>query len=154
MKKLPRSGNKLKLIICSGYFDPVHSGHLAYLYYAKQLGDLLFVIINNDYQTNLKKGYVFLPEDTRVDIINNLKLVDFAIKSIDKDRSVIASLKLIHRHFSDIAHIIFANGGDTSIDNILEKDICEKLNIEMRFGVGGKKIQSSSELIKNIGRKK
>lgn len=154
MKKHLQSGNKLKLVISSGYFDPLHNGHLNYINEARQLGDLLFVIVNSDTQAKLKKGFSLIPEDTRVNIVSNLKSVDFAIKSIDKDRSVIESLKLIHKYFSDIADIIFANGGDTSINNILEKDICKKLNIEMRFNVGGKKIQSSSELLKKYGEKK
>lgn len=154
MKKLPQSGNKLKLVIASGYFDMLHDGHLNYLNAAKKLGDLLFVIVNNDAQAKLKKGFSLIPEDTRVNIIYNLKSIDFAIKSIDKDHSVCKSLGLIHSVFSDIADILFINGGDITIDNLLEKDTCEKLNIEMRFGVGGKKIQSSSELIKNIRRKK
>lgn len=154
MKKHQQSGNKLKLVVNSGYFDPLHSGHLAYLNCAKKFGDLLFVIINNDYQANLKKSYVFLPEDTRVDIISNLKSVDFAIKSIDKDRSVIESLKLIHANFSDIADIIFANGGDINADNLREKDICKKLNIAIKFGIGGNsKIQSSSKLIEKVLKK-
>lgn len=153
MKKLSQSGNKLKLIIGSGYFDPPHEGHLNYLNSAKKLGDLLFVIVNNDTQAKLKKGFSLIPEDTRVNIIYNLKSVDFAIKAIDKDRSVIESLKLIHSVFSDMTDIFFVNGGDSTIDNILEKEICERLNIKMRFNVGGKKIQSSRELIKNMRRK-
>jgi D-beta-D-heptose 7-phosphate kinase/D-beta-D-heptose 1-phosphate adenosyltransferase len=154
MKKHLQSGNKLKLIVASGYWDPIHDGHLNYLNAAKQLGDLLFVIVNNDKQAKLKKGFSLIPEDMRVNIIYNLKSVDFAIKAIDKDRSVIESLKSIHSVFKDIADVVFVNGGDVSVNNLLEKDICEKLSIEMRFGIGGEKIQSSSELIKNIRGKK
>ncbi len=154
MKKHLLSGNKLKLIIASGYFDCLHDGHLNYLNEAKQLGDLLFVIVNNDIQAKLKKGFSLISENTRVNIIFNLKSVDFAIKAIDKDRSVTESLKLIHSVFHDIADIFFINGGDSTIDNIPERKICEKLNIEMRFGVGGKKIQSSSELLRRYRREK
>lgn len=155
MKKLHQSGNKLKLIIASGYFDCLHDGHLNYLNAAKQLGDLLFVIVNNDVQAKLKKGFSLIPEDTRVNILYNLKAVDFAIKAVDKERSVIESLKLIHSVFHDIANITFAKGGDSTIDNILEKNICEKLNIEIKFGVGGgEKIQSSSGLLRRYKREK
>lgn len=154
MKKLPQSGNKLKLVIGSGYFDPPHDGHLNYFNEAKQLGNLLFVIVNNDAQAKMKKGFVLIPENTRVNIVYSIKPVDFAIKAIDKDESVVESIKLIHKNFSDIADIIFVKGGDRTLDNIPERDICKKLNIEMRFDVGGNKIQSSSELIKNIGREK
>ena len=77
-----------------------------------------------------------------------------AIKSIDKDQSVIKSIKLIHKNFSDIVDIIFAKGGDRTLNNIPEREICEKLNIEMQFGIGGKKIQSSSKLIKKCKEKK
>lgn len=150
MKKLPQFGNKLKLIIISGYFDPPHDGHLNYINGARLLGDLLFVIVNNDTQAKAKKGFSLIPEDTRVNIIYNLKSVNFAIKSIDKDQSVIESIKLIHKNFSDIADIIFVKGGDRTLNNIPEKEICEELNIVMKFNVGGNKIQSSSELINKI----
>lgn len=153
MIKPRQFGNKLKLGVVSGYFDPLHSGHLNYINNAKKLCDMLFVIVNSDYQAKLKKKKSFLDEDTRVDIISNLRAVDFTLKSIDKDRSVIKTLKLIHATFKNIFNIVFANGGDVDINNLLEKNICKELNIEMIFNVGGKKIQSSSEIIKRYGEK-
>jgi len=153
MEKYLLSINKLKLIICSGYFDCMHDGHLNYLNSAKKLGDLLFVIVNNDIQAKMKKGFSLIPEDTRVNILRNLKAVDFAIKAIDKDRSVNKSLEIIHSTFYKIANIIFINGGNVTIDNLLEKDICQKLNINMIFNVGGKKIQSSSKFLLDYRKK-
>lgn len=152
MKKLLQSGNKLKFIIISGYYDLLHDGHLAYINAAMKLGDFLIVIVNNDYQSKLKKGFSLLKEKTRVNIISNLKAVDYAFLSIDKDRSVTESLKKIYYELCDNFDVnfemIFCNGGDIDINNCLEKDICEKLNIKMKFNVGGEKIDSSSEIIK------
>lgn len=154
MKKPLRFGNKLKLVVTSGYFDILHVGHIRYLNEARSLGDLLFVIVNNDEQAKLKKGFNLVTADERIEIIQSLESVSLAIKAIDKNESVIESIRLIHKNFFDIADIIFAKGGDRTIDNIPEREICEKLNIEMRFNIGGEKVQSSSELLKKYGEKK
>ena len=136
------------LVIASGYFNPVHKGHIDYLKRSKGLGDELFVIVNNDYQRALKGSTDFMKEDERYEIVSNLKSVDWAIVAIDKDREVAKTIKLIYETNKDgYDKFIFANGGDQTTSSISEKSICDKLGIEMIFGLG-EKIQSSSWLLK------
>ena len=130
--------NKIVRVAVSGYFDPIHIGHLEYLKMAKDLGDYLIVIVNNDYQSNLKKGKSFMNELDRVEIVKALKLVDEVFLSIDKDRTVCKSLEKLKPD-------IFANGGDRLTDEIPEAEVCINLNIKMIDGLGNK-IRSSSEL--------
>jgi len=131
----------MKIVVASGYFDPIHVGHLENLEKAKELGDKLIVIVNNDIQTKLKKGFSFMPQEDRLKIVSSLKWVDEVFLSIDKDRSVCKSLEAIKPD-------IFAKGGDRTADEIPETPICNKLNIKIIEGLG-KKIRSSSELIRN-----
>ena len=130
----------MKIIAVSGYFNPVHIGHIKMFQEAKALGDKLVVIINNDNQIKLKGSAQFMTEQDRLFIIKNLKPVDDAVISIDQDKSVRKTLEMIRPH-------IFANGGDRKADNIPEYKLCDELGIEMVFNVGGGKIRSSSELI-------
>lgn len=138
------------LVIVSGYFNPIHEGHLEYLNRSKALGDFLYVIINNDLQRELKGSTPFLTEQQRRTILKNIKAVDEVIISIDKNKFVDKTIELIYK---EEAHkydkIIFTNGGDQTEETIGEKSICEKLGIEMVFGLGDK-IQSSSWLLKDI----
>ena len=138
------------LVIVSGYFNPIHEGHLEYLNRSKALGDFLYVIINNDLQRELKGSTPFLTEQQRRTILKNIKAVDDVIISIDKNKFVDKTIELIYK---EEAHkydkIIFTNGGDQTEETIGEKSICEKLGIEMVFGLGDK-IQSSSWLLKDI----
>ena len=138
------------LVIVSGYFNPIHEGHLEYLNRSKALGDFLYVIINNDLQRELKGSKPFLTEQQRRTILKNIKAVDDVIISIDKNKFVDKTIELIYK---EEAHkydkIIFTNGGDQTEETIGEKSICEKLGIEMVFGLGDK-IQSSSWLLKDI----
>jgi cytidyltransferase-like protein len=134
--------NKKPIIIAaSGYFDPIHIGHIEYLEKAKELGDKLIVIVNNDYQAGLKKGKYFMPENERIKIVGALKSVDEVFLSIDKDPTVCKSLE-------EIKPDIFAKGGDRFSYEIPESEVCRKYNIKIVDGLG-RKIQSSSELIKN-----
>jgi len=136
------------LVIVSGYFNPVHKGHIDYLRQSKELGDELFAIVNNDYQRTLKGSKEFMKEEERYEIVSNLKPVDWAIVAIDKDREVAKTVQLIYETHKDMYDkFIFANGGDTETYSISEKSICDKLGIEMVFGLGDK-IQSSSWLLK------
>ena len=128
----------MKVVAISGYFDPIHVGHLEYINMAKKLGDKLVVIINNNYQCELKKGKPFMDEKDRVTIVSNLKNVDEVFLSIDKDKTVCASLEKIKPD-------IFANGGDRKNYEIPESVICNKYNIEIIDGLG-EKIRSSSDL--------
>jgi cytidyltransferase-like protein len=133
-----------KLIIASGYFNPVHIGHIEYLEKSKKIGDYLVVIINNDLQVGLKGSKVFQNELERQKIVDLLKPVDYTLISIDDDRSVKRSIEFIHK-FIKADKYIFANGGDQFGDTILEKDLCIELGIELVDGLG-EKIQSSSVL--------
>ena len=136
-----------KAIIVSGYFNPLHKGHIEYFLNAQKHGDRLFVIVNSDYQRKIKGSKEFMNEEERIFILNQLKIVDKTFISIDKDRSVCETIKLIHNKYSLKYDLYFANGGDQTNDLIPEKPICEKLNITLIDELGSK-IQSSSWLLK------
>ena len=136
-----------KAIIVSGYFNPIHKGHIEYFQNAKAQGNELFVIVNNDLQRSLKGSKEFQDENERVFIVENLRMVDKCFLSIDKDRTVVESIKMIFNQFRKEYQFVFANGGDQNNDTIPERLICEELGIELIDGLGGK-IQSSSWLLK------
>ena len=140
---------KKKAIIVSGYFNPIHKGHLEYFNSAKALADELFVIVNSDYQRELKGSKEFQKEDERIIIVSNIKAVDKTILSIDKDRTVCETLKMISRNFGSEFDLVFANGGDQDNNTIPEKPICEEVGITLIDGLGDK-IQSSSWLLKKL----
>ena len=125
-------------VAVSGYFDPIHVGHLEYLKLAKDLGDKLIVIVNNNSQAELKKGEFFMYEKDRIEIVAALRFVDEVFLSVDTDKSVCKSLEIIKPD-------IFANGGDRSINEIPETAVMKKYNIKMVDGLG-EKIRSSSDL--------
>ena len=129
---------KLTSVAVSGYFDPIHVGHLEFIELAKKLGDHLTVIINNNLQAELKKGSTFMDEKDRMEIVAALRCVDEVFLSIDTDKSVCKSLEHIKPD-------IFANGGDRSLDEIPETAVMKKYNIKMVDGLGSK-IRSSSDL--------
>jgi len=134
-------GRKLetkKTVAVSGYFDPLHIGHIELFKLAKTIGDKLIVIVNNDYQAELKKGNPFMKQKERMAILENLEIIDTVVLSIDKDRSVCKTLELVRPH-------IFANGGDRHTGEIPETAICKNLGIKLVDGLGNK-IQSSSWL--------
>ena len=138
-----------KAIIVSGYFNPIHKGHLEYLNYAKAIADELIVIVNNDYQRALKGSKEFLDEHERMIIVSNIKAVDHAILSVDEDPTVCATLEKIANDFRQDYDLAFANGGDQNNENIPERPICEKMGIALIDGLGDK-IQSSSWLLKKL----
>ena len=135
-----------KIVCVSGYFDPVHVGHLEYFKMAKELGDTLVVILNNRKQSFLKKGDEFMLEKDRMEIVYHLDMVDEAILSCDKDKSVCETIRMIKR-MKPMDELIFCNGGDRQIDqnNIFEFKVCQELEIPMVDGLG-EKIRSSSEM--------
>ena len=135
-----------KVVVVSGYFNPLHKGHLEYFEQAKQHGDELWVIVNSDLQRELKGSKQFMKEDERLQIIQALRIVDFAIVSLDKDRTVRKSLGLFAL-FSQGKRIAFDNGGDQTNETIPEREVCEELGIELIDGLGDK-VQSSSWLLK------
>ena len=132
-----KNNGKVKIAV-SGYFDPIHVGHLEYLKMAKSLGDILVVIVNNNHQCILKKGKFFMDENDRLEIVKAIKYVDEVVLSVDQDKTVCKSLELIRPN-------IFANGGDRSSDEVPETSVCKKYKIEMVDGLG-EKIRSSSSL--------
>ena len=136
------------LVIASGYFNPIHKGHIEYLNRSKEIGDELFVIVNNDYQRALKGSTEFMKEDERCEIVSNIKAVDWTIIAIDKNREVAKTIQIIYEaNKEEYDKFIFSNGGDQLTYSISEKSMCDKLGIEMVFGLGDK-IQSSSWLLK------
>ena len=130
----------MKIIVASGYFDPIHIGHIEYLKLAKELGEKLIVIINTDEQTILKKGFAFMPHEERAKIVAELACVDDIFISIDKDKTVCKSLAHLKPH-------IFAKGGDRTSDEIPEAITCKQHSIKIIDRLGDK-IQSSSDLVK------
>jgi cytidyltransferase-like protein len=135
----------MKIVIVTGGFDPLHSGHLAYFKAAKQLGDRLIVGVNSDAWLARKKGRAFMPWIERATIIDNLSVVDDVYEFIDDDGS--SKDAIVHvRETYPYAHIIFANGGDRTKDNIPEMDIQDD-NLEFVFGVGGEDKKNSSSWI-------
>ena len=139
---------KSKVIIVSGYFNPLHKGHLEYFIQAKSKGDFLFVIVNSDHQRALKGSKEFQKEDERLFIVKHIKEVDQAFLSIDQDRTVCKTLELLHAQFGKTHQLAFANGGDQNNNSIPEVPICQTLGIELLDGLG-EKIQSSSWLLAN-----
>ena len=138
---------KKKAIIVSGYFNPIHKGHLEYINNAKLLADELIVIVNNDHQRVLKNSKEFQLEDERMLIVSNLKAVNKAVLSIDSDRTVCKTIENIANEFGESYDLAFANGGDQNNDTIPERVICDKMGITLLDGLGDK-IQSSSWLLK------
>ena len=138
---------KKKAIIVSGYFNPIHKGHLEYFQNAKKLADVLFVIVNSDNQRALKQSKEFQLEQERVLIVSSLRMVDTAILSIDTDRTVCATIASIAKDYGQEYDLAFANGGDQNNNTIPERPICEKMGIALLDGLGDK-IQSSSWLLK------
>lgn len=130
----------MKIVAASGYFNPLHIGHVEYLQRAKLLGDRLIVIINNDHQRALKGSKEFMNEVERLEIVRALRCVDGVMLSIDSDTTVCESLKQLKPN-------IFAKGGDRFSTEIPEAKVCKELGIEMVDGLGNK-VQSSSWLLK------
>jgi cytidyltransferase-like protein len=137
----------MRIVVVSGYFNPLHKGHIEYFNKSKEHGDKLYVIVNNDKQRELKGSKEFQDEDERMFIIQSLKMVDRVFLSIDTDRTVCQTISTIHSLEDSSDELFFANGGDQINDTIPERQVCDWLGIKLIDGMGGK-IQSSSWLIK------
>lgn len=149
----------MKTVIVSGYFNPLHGGHLDMIEAAAALGDHLVVVVNNDKQQVLKKGKVILDEENRLRLLRAIKGVDQVVLSIDEDPTIIRTLEMVANQYPG-DEIIFANGGDRDGERAIpESDICHKKNITLKFGVGtevrGKvKPDSSSRINQALGHEK
>lgn len=134
-----------KIVLVTGGFDPLHSGHIAYFKAAKTLGDILIVGLNSDEWLVRKKGRAFMPWNERLCIINNLSMVDEVYTFDDEDGSAKHFIQQVRAHYPD-AELIFANGGDRTAKNIPEMDVNDN-KIEFIFGVGGDDKKNSSSWI-------
>ena len=146
---------RMKRVIVSGFFNPLHGGHLDMIEAAKEMGDWLIVIVNNDKQQVLKKGKVILTQENRSRLIGALRAVDEVDISIDEDPTVVRSLEAIALRYPD-DELVFANGGDRDSEKAIpEGDVCRKYNISMVFGVGGtEKADSSTRINQALGHQK
>lgn len=133
------------IVIATGGFDPIHSGHINYLSEAKSLGDLLCVGVNSDAWLTRKKGKYFLPWNERAAIVGHLKPVDRVIDFDDYDGSARDAIRQVRKLYPE-DKIMFVNGGDRTSENIPEMSI-EDPNLEFVFGVGGDYKQNSSSWI-------
>ena len=147
--------SKKKIVVISGYFNPLHVGHLDYIEQAKELGDKLLVIVNNDDQVKIKGSIPFMSESDRMRILKSIKCVDGVILSSDTDSTVLKTLRSIHEMYNlqrgwagnSNFDVVFANGGDRQKGNTPEEEFCKEVGIETVYGVGGSKRESSSRLI-------
>jgi cytidyltransferase-like protein len=134
------------IVLVTGGFDPLHSGHIAYFKAAKALGDTLVVGINSDAWLTRKKGAPFMPFQERLNIVKNIVGVDYVIEFNDDDNSAKLAIKLVKQTFPN-DKIVFANGGDRTNDNIPEMEV-QHDNLTFAFGVGGfNKANSSSWIL-------
>jgi cytidyltransferase-like protein len=134
-----------RVVLTSGYFNPLHCGHLDYLKDARRYGDKLVVVVNSDLQVALKGSRPFMTQVERLRIVASLEYVqDAVVDELDTDRTICRMIQLILPDY-------FANGGDVTADNCRELDVCRKLGIQTIFGVGGsEKVQSSSTILGNL----
>ncbi len=141
-----------KVVVTSGFFNPLHIGHINLIREAKQLGDFLVVIVNNDAQVKIKGSEPFMGQQERVEIIKALRYADDVILAVDNDGFVSETLKLVAQKYP--GELIFAKGGDRNFDNLpeSEKAVCREFNITVVSDVGGGKVQSSSWLLSNVKR--
>jgi cytidyltransferase-like protein len=145
----------MKRVIVSGFFNPLHGGHLDMIEAAAELGDWLIVIVNNDVQQVTKKDKVILSEDNRARLMNALKHADEVIIAVDQDPTVTETLRNIAEKYPD-DDLVFANGGDRSVPEVVpEKSVCDEYGIEMVYGVGGAdKADSSTRINQALGHAK
>ena len=137
----------MKVVIVSGFFNPLHGGHLDMIEAATKLGDRLIVVVNNDQQQVEKKGKVILQETSRARLLRALRMVDEVVIALDKDMTVIETLAFLASQSPD-DELVFANGGDRDSARVVpEAEVCEKYDIQMVFGVGGDNKKDSSTRI-------
>lgn len=145
----------MKTVIVSGFFNPLHGGHLDMIEDASKMGDKLVVIVNNDVQQMLKKDKIILSEENRARVLGALRDVDEVMVAIDQDPPVIQTLEQIALKYPN-DELVFANGGDRDSEKAIpEGDVCRQYNIQMVFGVGGNdKADSSTRINQALGHAK
>lgn len=143
MGYLKPKDKKDTIVVVSGYFTVLHIGHLRMFKAAKELGDKLIVIVNNDEQLKAKKGKVIVSALDRAELIRGFSCVDSVYIAVDKDETVCQTLE----ELSSLGLSIFANGGDRTSDNVPEQETCAKLGIVMLYGIGGDKVDSSTRIL-------
>ena len=150
IEKNRKLGIKMRIGIISGYFNPIHTGHLDYIESAKQECGVLYVIVNSDKQVKVKGSEPFMDEDSRVRIVKALQAVNYAFISVDEDETVVKSIEQIYKCNQNdpfIDSFVFMNGGDRIAGNTPEEEYCRDNDIETLYNIGGGKTQSSSILI-------
>lgn len=140
------------LVVVSGYFNPLHAGHLEYFRAARALGDMLWVIVNNDGQVALKGAVPFMPAQERLQLVSGLSVVDMAVLSQDDDRSVRRTLGMVNAAWwalcgGEGAEVVFANGGDQTVHTVPEAETCRELGVREVYGVCPQ-LGQSSDLIR------
>ena len=141
----------MRVVVISGFFNPLHIGHIDYISAARNLGDFLIVIVNSDDQVKIKGSVPFMNQDDRLRIIRNIKGVDRAVIAIDEDGSVCKTIREEFKRLQNdpfFEEMVFANGGDRKEGGVPEDILEEQLGVRMIYNAGGDKIQSSSNLIK------
>ena len=138
----------MSVIVLSGYFNPIHPGHISMILEAKEYAEKLIVVVNSDEQVKRKRSLPFLDEWARCEIVRNIKGVDEVLLAIDEDGTVVKSLEKIKIDHRD-HKIFFGNGGDRSphASAIPEVKFCEAHDIVLIYGIGDEKRYSSSSLI-------
>ena len=136
------------IVITSGFYNPLHAGHIRYLEAAKKLGDVHITIVSNDDMIKAKGSKPFMSTDERQEIVGALRCVDMAIVAIDTNYTVRETIRHIHEAYPK-EELIFANGGDVT-DLPDDKEFYDKLGVKLVFGVGGSKVRSSSKLIRGM----
>ena len=144
----------MKVVIVSGYFNPLHGGHLDMIEAAAKMGDHLIVIVNNDAQQVLKKGKIILDEANRLRVLRSIKGVDQSVLSVDDDPTICKTLEMVAgQHRGD--ELVFANGGDRDSEKeIPEAAVCREFGIQMRFDAGEGKPDSSTRINQALGHEK
>lgn len=145
----------MKTVIVSGFFNPLHGGHIDMIEAAAAMGDHLVVVVNNDQQQLLKKGKIILDEKNRLRLLRAIKGVDQVVLSIDDDPTIIKTLEMVAKqHPGD--ELVFANGGDRDSEKAVpEAEVCHRYNIAMVFDAGGtEKTDSSTRINQALGHAK
>ena len=141
----------MRVVVISGFFNPLHIGHIDYISAARNLGDFLIVIVNSDDQVKIKGSVPFMNQDDRLRIIRNIIGVDRAVIAIDEDGSVCKTIREEFKRLQNdpfFEEMVFANGGDRKEGGVPEDVLEEELGVRMIYNAGGDKVQSSSNLIK------